>query len=61
MQYSVILAKFLSMFPVYTDQVSNWSPAGSGGIRIGLSDGSELLFTYTSDRVWNLEPIPKKQ
>lgn len=57
MKHSIILAKFLSMFPSYTERVSTWSPAGHNGIKIRLDDNSGLLFTYTANKVWTLESI----
>lgn len=57
MRYSDILAKFLSMFPSYAERVSHWAPAGRNGIKLRLDDDSGLLFTYTNDRIWNLESI----
>lgn len=57
MHYSEILAKFLGLFPHYTDQVVTWAPAGRNGIKLRLDNGSGLLFTYTTEKIWNLESI----
>ena len=54
MHYSDILAAFLRLFPSYQDKVRAWTPAG-GMIKIDLSTGQRLIFTYISDRKWTLE------
>lgn len=61
MGYHDVLAKFLGMFPNFMEQVKSWTPGQkSNNIKISLTDGQKLLFTYYNDKEWELTAINGK-
>lgn len=54
MRHIDILAKFLDMFPMYMNNVSNWAPAGNHCIRVETKDLKAFEFAYFGDAYWKL-------
>lgn len=61
MGYHDVLAKFLGMFPNFMETVKSWSPGQkSNSIRLSLSNGQKLVFTYWNDKEWELTAVNGK-
>lgn len=61
MGYHDVLAKFLSMFPNFMEQVKSWTPGPkANNIKIGLANGNKLHFTFYNDKEWELTAVNGK-
>ncbi|MBO5887493.1 MAG: hypothetical protein J6Q60_05680 [Bacteroidaceae bacterium] len=54
MSHVDILAKFLEIFPSNMFTIVTWEHYGPNAIKVGMSDGTEMIFAYFDERNWSL-------
>lgn len=57
MSHDVLFDKFKELSHIKTDDIIAWFPNGKDCIRVRLTDLTDLMLTYHSDKDWRLETM----